>query len=244
MYYSTTAAINFITWNKVYSIFPDATFINRETYPLKLDHGAESSLIDYQRHGINPMQPSDNSRRVPKSLTWRRCLGDKYTWKMDLDIESLKYRPNIPDQILDYSEFTLRKYRDICRHEPSSCTSYLLSFMIGRMAPSLNHHILYGLTSKYWRLNFPNEDTWFEYLRRELGRYHFKESIAISFIEYATHIPEIYEAWAKLQFGGDEIPVEWICKRDEPSGSGSRIMRAMAVDIEVREVGVSRRYSG
>lgn len=43
---ATSAGVNFITWNKAYSIFPQATFLAYETVPLQpLNQALRGSLI-------------------------------------------------------------------------------------------------------------------------------------------------------------------------------------------------------
>ncbi|RYP36499.1 hypothetical protein DL768_010932 [Monosporascus sp. mg162] len=113
--YYTTALINFISWNKAYSIFPRATFLLHETVPLKPvsdfygSRHAEWSKLGWRLRteavytsGANNEQPLGDLGR-----NGDRRIGDSDTWVIRLDgatqvEESASF---VPDSVLEYSGF-------------------------------------------------------------------------------------------------------------------------------------------
>ncbi|KAI1495688.1 hypothetical protein F5X99DRAFT_109338 [Biscogniauxia marginata] len=111
--YYTTALVNFISWNKAYSIFPRSTFLSYETVPLKLVDDYFGNLhVKYSRRGWRMRtesvmvqglgQPNPLGNLVAKK--GNRRVGDSDTWIIRLDTASVA-KPPKPDFVLEYSCF-------------------------------------------------------------------------------------------------------------------------------------------
>jgi hypothetical protein len=123
----TTAVTNIISWNKAYSVFPDATFEGREIfmlYPLNDRHKA--GILKYAKRGWSNWTertlPRPLEKRTPRSLSWgrhggHRRLADSNTWVVELDSTEVE-RPSTPDSVLEHACFTVThadlkyKYRE------------------------------------------------------------------------------------------------------------------------------------
>jgi len=91
-----TAACSLITWNKAYSVFPFATFVQRKLYMLRsLDEIFTSHLRTYRRHGwkleniVRPLGDPDTDIEgyapiLPTCMTANRRLGDRHCWTVPL----------------------------------------------------------------------------------------------------------------------------------------------------------------
>lgn len=80
----SSCVVNFISWNKAYSIFPRTTFINRQTAPLTRQYGYTLRHFDkYEERGFEFVGPLSSSIRAGTSR--HRSVGDKHTWKFPLD---------------------------------------------------------------------------------------------------------------------------------------------------------------
>ncbi|KAI0012491.1 hypothetical protein F4779DRAFT_614462 [Xylariaceae sp. FL0662B] len=120
--YYTTAIVNFISWNKAYSVFPRATFIDHQTVPLKhIDEHKGELHQKYSRRGWRMR----TEPVVPKGILGRggftfplgkldkdgtRRVGDHDTWTLPLDTTSVE-KPAKPDFVLEYSCFQVKDYR-------------------------------------------------------------------------------------------------------------------------------------
>jgi hypothetical protein len=127
--FHSTVVLNVISWNKAYSIFPDATFLHRETFALQpLDDGSQNAIAKYAGRGwknssenqrresrrtprsaTSSETPLPESPKIPRSLTSEnfdifRRVGDTKTWVVELDIESV-VKPLTPDFVLEHACF-------------------------------------------------------------------------------------------------------------------------------------------
>ncbi|KAI1269437.1 hypothetical protein F5Y18DRAFT_437344 [Xylariaceae sp. FL1019] len=112
----TTCVMNFITWNRVYSIFPRVTFLEHETIPLKpLDTHYGQCLLKYSVRGwpmaTHPMTPKRwNDLIYPQALSdhmsCNRRVGDGDTWILKLDTKHIP-RPPKPDFVVECCSFTI-----------------------------------------------------------------------------------------------------------------------------------------
>jgi hypothetical protein len=118
----TTAVLNIITWNKAYSIFPDATFLGRETFMLyPLNDNYRLRLSKYAERGwqnwvtskepqttSTERQPFWTSLTVPSrsSLGGHRRIADERTWIVEFDTEGVQ-PPSIPGSVLEHSCFAI-----------------------------------------------------------------------------------------------------------------------------------------
>lgn len=118
---ATTASLNFISWNKAYSLFPHSTFIKKECF-LLCSYSGEKSLAqrlsdlgqlgikmktiswDRRRESIGERNYGGNRRT--DTLTRRRRIGDKYTWVVSLDTKAV-ITPEQPDGVLESTTFRL-----------------------------------------------------------------------------------------------------------------------------------------
>lgn len=110
--YYTTAVVNFISWNKAYSIFPRATFLYHETLPLKpLSKHFGWLHCKYSKRGwrmrTQPLQYDiDPGQSYSYGFRANRRVGDADTRIMRLDTTFVQ-RPSKPDFVLEYSGFQI-----------------------------------------------------------------------------------------------------------------------------------------
>lgn len=115
-YSPTSAALNFITWNKAYAVFPRATFLTYETVPLSTmttELGAyhiKSSIRGWRMRteAVAFRDPNDCTQPLGNMLArGHRRIGDRDTWMIRLDCEGLCL-PLQPDFVLENSGFQVR----------------------------------------------------------------------------------------------------------------------------------------
>ncbi|RYP71509.1 hypothetical protein DL771_004764 [Monosporascus sp. 5C6A] len=114
-WYYTTAVVNFISWNKAYSIFPRATFLLHETIPLKpVSDFYGSRHAKWSKRGwrlrTEAVYTSGADNEQPLGYLGRngdRRIGDRDTWVIRLDgaTQVEKSSSFVPDSVLDYSGF-------------------------------------------------------------------------------------------------------------------------------------------
>ncbi|KAI4715738.1 hypothetical protein E4T48_08086 [Aureobasidium sp. EXF-10727] len=83
----TTALVNVITGNHAYSVFPNATFIKRQTYPTRIPDYFNGVILTqkYKDRGWEFIQRMPKQKRVTEELDLGcRRIGDKHTWKIAL----------------------------------------------------------------------------------------------------------------------------------------------------------------
>ena len=127
-YHSLTASMNIVSWNSVYALFPHTTFIKSESYLLRgLSVALNRDLVNLTEEGIKTQSISWAQRETLEGaqngyesldlqldqdandigeLTRRRRIGDKHTWKLDLDIQGLTI-PDVPVKVLESTTFRL-----------------------------------------------------------------------------------------------------------------------------------------
>ncbi|OTB03767.1 hypothetical protein M426DRAFT_12269 [Hypoxylon sp. CI-4A] len=108
----TTAIVNFITWNKAYSIFPRATFLDYETAPLKSVNTHYGRLHSkYSKRGWRMRTEPIYNVALQFCPAYgkhdTRRIGGKDTWIIRLDTTSVGASPR-PDFVIEYSQFNLR----------------------------------------------------------------------------------------------------------------------------------------
>lgn len=98
-------ALNFISWNKAFSIFPLTTFIRQEAY---CSDGYLGSMHVYvQRMGWktgSPILPRPQSRKHP--VREERRIGDRCTWSITLKTDGVE-PSETPDSIIENAFFTM-----------------------------------------------------------------------------------------------------------------------------------------
>ncbi|KAL8683009.1 MAG: hypothetical protein Q9186_001004 [Xanthomendoza sp. 1 TL-2023] len=102
----TTVAVNFLTWNAAYSVFPLTTFLQYRGYMLRpLNQHFASLVKKHTRRGwkIQPtMWPEDE--RFNHSIQETRRVGDRYTWKIPFDTRYVKWS-STPECVLEHACF-------------------------------------------------------------------------------------------------------------------------------------------
>lgn len=79
--------VNVITGDHAYSVFPNATFIKRQTYPTRIPDYFNGVILTqkYKDRGWQFIQRVPKKKRVTAELDLgSRRIGDKHTWKMAL----------------------------------------------------------------------------------------------------------------------------------------------------------------
>ncbi|KAK6001453.1 hypothetical protein QM012_002784 [Aureobasidium pullulans] len=107
----TTALVNVITGNHAYSIFPNATFIKRQTYPTRIPDYFNGVVLTqkYKDRGWQFIQRVPKKKKATKELDLgQRRIGDKHTWKMALS-PILDDAANDAAGALEGFEFELKK---------------------------------------------------------------------------------------------------------------------------------------
>ncbi|RYP70459.1 hypothetical protein DL769_004948 [Monosporascus sp. CRB-8-3] len=113
--YYTTAVINFISWNKAYSVFPRATFLLHETVPLKSVRDSYGPrYVKLSKRGwrlrTEAVYSSGADNEQPLGYLRRdgdRRIGDRDTWMIRLDgaTQVETSASFVPDSVLEYSGF-------------------------------------------------------------------------------------------------------------------------------------------
>ena len=103
---SHTAVLNFISWNKAFSIFPHASFVEYKTYQLHdLNDRTGDKLAFASRNGWETADTTSASGRVrDRELTGTRRIGDRKSCVILLDTLGVQ-PPNKPGLQLDLCEF-------------------------------------------------------------------------------------------------------------------------------------------
>jgi len=106
----TTATVNFITWNKAYSIFPRQTLVDHKFFPLRpLDNDFGSVLREHSDQGWTTrdiLWPELASYQASKLARYRR-VGDRHSLMIPLDLDSVQ-QASIPDFVVEYAQFEVR----------------------------------------------------------------------------------------------------------------------------------------
>jgi hypothetical protein len=118
-----TAELNVISWNAAYSLFPCSTFIKKDSFMLRsFDEGDRTLLAQLTREGLKSKTASWFQQRIAwpdlvgnrdynhlnyhDTMTRRRRIGDKYTWKLNLDVTGV-VTPDMPTKVLESTTFRL-----------------------------------------------------------------------------------------------------------------------------------------
>jgi hypothetical protein len=107
----TTASLNFVAWNKAYSLCPRQTYLKKETHRLhKLEnpfrHQINKELLDegFTNLMVHPERNND-------SFVGVRRVGDKHTLIHDLDTTGITFNSDemlpVPDNVIETATFKL-----------------------------------------------------------------------------------------------------------------------------------------
>ncbi|KAF2247532.1 hypothetical protein BU26DRAFT_566501 [Trematosphaeria pertusa] len=148
----TTAALNFLSWNRAYALFPSTTFIQKDVYLLlKLDDAMGEHLAQLAEHGLHTKSVHWNQREREGNawcalfagnsdiMTRLRRVGDKYTWTIDLDTNGVV--SETPAKVLEQTTFKLqlpgKQWPDA--HEMVPVPRYMMGPMWWLRCPVLKH---------------------------------------------------------------------------------------------------------
>ncbi|KAM3533694.1 hypothetical protein MY4038_003009 [Beauveria bassiana] len=160
---SMTAELNFVTWNKVYSLFPAATLARHKTYPLReLDDDFGIRLAEFAHQGwtTRDMLWLKLAAQKPCGIGSRR-VGDAYS-------VSIAVTPHIdsadttPDFVIEHAAFdvlvgepTVAKSKR--RSAPQIKCSEMSIYVRKLESLALRHHFTVGQNNSGSWSNFANE---------------------------------------------------------------------------------------
>jgi hypothetical protein len=110
----TTALVNVITGNHAYCVFPNATFIKRQTYPTRIPDYFNGVILTqkYKDRGWEFIQRVPKQKWVTEELDLGgRWIGDKHTWKMALSPISDEAADSAEGEVHGL-EFEMKKTKD------------------------------------------------------------------------------------------------------------------------------------
>ncbi|KAF2710357.1 hypothetical protein K504DRAFT_533315 [Pleomassaria siparia CBS 279.74] len=110
----TSAVVNFISWNKVFSVFPRTTFLAHETVPLHpLDDHSGGLHAKYSKRGwamrttpVNSTLYGTLTEFRPSPISWTRYVGDRQSWVMPLNTDGVVGSPR-PDRVLECAGWSM-----------------------------------------------------------------------------------------------------------------------------------------
>lgn len=109
-YSYATTSVNFITWNKAYSIFPIQTLIHRKCHALRLWNDEFGSLLREQvsqgwtnRDVIWPELRTDARHRIRNG---HRRVGDQSSLTISLDTKNVQ-KASTPDSAIEFAQFEI-----------------------------------------------------------------------------------------------------------------------------------------
>jgi hypothetical protein len=115
----TSAIVNFLTWNKAYSLFPLPTFVYHKTYLFKgLDEYHAGLMGKYGRRGWL-VQPTlwEEEKNSSCPLLGERRVGDRFSWKIAFNTNGVR-KSQVPNEALEYCAFSLRESSDFFPEPP------------------------------------------------------------------------------------------------------------------------------
>lgn len=199
-----------MTWNKVYSIFPVATLINEQFWPLrKLDDDFGIKLSELAAMGWTTRQMVwPDLTKLQFSGSGQRRIGDRKSLIMQLapvccDTGSL------PDYVIDHSDFEVAKpnNRIIGGHRSWSIASRVLT------SPSLR----YRYTTSFEGLR---ENSWHKFVSDRLERWTEVELFKMSRDQRPQQnpTPSHFGQPDSWDYADDQIPLwyqAWYLQRNE-----------------------------
>ena len=102
---SNTASLNFITWDKAFSLFPLSTFIWHKVYVR--DQCAKTTQTELRQMGWTLVAPYIPNPRSPSHpVQHERRVGDRRTWSIVLNTDGIQ-SSKTPDSIIENSFFSM-----------------------------------------------------------------------------------------------------------------------------------------
>ena len=110
-FFCSTVVVNFMSWNKAYSVFPLSTFVQYKGYELGAKCPRSCFLKEYTGYPLRGWNMQDLMRSEEKRLnhpirTYRR-VGDGFTWTIPFDTENVQ-GSKLPDYVLEYACFQMQ----------------------------------------------------------------------------------------------------------------------------------------
>lgn len=105
---TTSCGMNFISWNKAYSLFPRTTFIDHQIVPFSPQTDDQiASINDFETMGFTVRNLLYNDAQQWAVFPDRsRYVGDEHTWRLNLDTSGIT-KPDCPDYVLEVCGFTM-----------------------------------------------------------------------------------------------------------------------------------------
>ncbi|RTE68648.1 hypothetical protein BHE90_016973 [Fusarium euwallaceae] len=222
----TTACVNFLTWNKAYSIFPQQTLINHQFYPLRSlddDFGSKLNELASQGWTTRDIMWPDFEGAKNHRLAGLRRIGDSSILVIPLDTDSV-HTPSTPDFVIEYAQFEVLE-QDL---QFSSCRTGFAqnqfgfsatqnespngSFLKIRAQEMVSPAVRYAYTTAatQWR-DYLQERlkrwAWLELFKLEPGNRPFQSSSAFPLVS-SISIPQDFEMPQSWDYADDQIP-EW-----------------------------------
>lgn len=171
----TTAELNFISWNKIYSIFPRTTIAHHKFYPLRsLDDHFGAILVELAQQGwtSRDLVWPDLTKDGPHGLGPRR-VGDHFSLVIPLPSISTRLRvASAPDYVLELVKF------DVCDDpsRPGHNRGFGNQTLIARPRDRQIFIQVKELTSPALRYRYTtgsgsSTDSWREYVEQRLKRW-------------------------------------------------------------------------
>ena len=211
----STAGVNFITWNKAYSMFPFTTFIQHQYFKLRAQSiSAFPNVFKPLRENLEDrgFKPAEATGITLSPRYGSRVPGDKYTWCIPLDIAGIQ-PSQTPNYVIENSQFHVLYYPPNKRYY---LTANVFSAKILRYKFTCSHH---WIDSKIDKLTFLEmeklspEDRPDDYERRWRAEPHpgmgsccVPKRIPESWTYYDEEIPGWYEIWEKAVRGELLLP--------------------------------------
>ncbi|KAH6959644.1 hypothetical protein BKA56DRAFT_501478 [Ilyonectria sp. MPI-CAGE-AT-0026] len=190
----TTACVNFLTWNKAYSIFPQQTLSKHHSYPLKSlddDFGSTLNELVHQGWTTRDIMWPDFAETNTSKIAGLRRVGDSSTLVIPLDTSSVDV-PSTPDFVVEYAQFEIHAQEMV--------------------SPAMRHG--YTTASSTWR-SYVTERlqrwTWLELYKVEPENRPFQSPAALPLVSDVS-IPEEFELPQSWDYADDQMPVwyrEW-----------------------------------
>lgn len=120
----TTDQLNFISWNKAYSVLPRYTFMKKKVRFLTPSIPAVR-LARHVEDDIDQVKAPDGLVIAADDFArTNRRVGDSDTWVMELDVKGVE-EIDIPNQVLELTMFVIKSENDASEQQPKR---YVLMF--------------------------------------------------------------------------------------------------------------------
>ncbi|KAI1333020.1 hypothetical protein F5Y16DRAFT_414797 [Xylariaceae sp. FL0255] len=206
---SSTCVVNFISWNKAFSMFPRPTFFHHQTLPLRgpqiISHHLAKHYAKYSKRGWPMWTHPVITQSCWKMFKYRhdnlndhfvdRRVGDRDSWIMKLDTRGVTSSPT-PDLVLEYSCFEIT----MGQHQQTTCSiratdffSHVLRYRYtdGYVLYRLEH--IFERSTKLQLFKFSekdrpqfsrDEETWWKKFDKPDGWDYLDENLPQYFAEY------------------------------------------------------------